>query len=95
MRFAVVSDRLLLRKPRPSPRTFQSALRFAVVSDVPASSLTARDSFQSALRFAVVSDFTSVLWRMRTPVSIRFEVRGGFRRDNIKRNFILRSFNPL
>ena len=59
---------------------FQSALRFAVVSD--GGSCADLDPwFQSALRFAVVSDAlggsTDLLL---TFVSIRFEVRGGFRR---------------
>ena len=35
---------------------FQSALRFAVVSDVGVRNCTRNDGFQSALRFAVVSD---------------------------------------
>ena len=62
---------------------FQSALRFAVVSDSFISyGAVGLLAFQSALRFAVVSDATA-----RQPtlapsfVSIRFEVRGGFRQD--------------
>ena len=61
---------------------FQSALRFAVVSDSYRRSPLKRRSgkFQSALRFAVVSDVA--IWTTSRPppiVSIRFEVRGGFR----------------
>ena len=61
---------------------FQSALRFAVVSDRmeksgPAGTVV---PFQSALRFAVVSDFTHDKDNRFANVSIRFEVRGGFRR---------------
>ena len=62
--------------------TFQSALRFAVVSDLDIEIQTLEEElkFQSALRFAVVSDHGAVL-RGISPeeVSIRFEVRGGFR----------------
>ena len=39
---------------------FQSALRFAVVSDSSEAADCGGESFQSALRFAVVSDFTGV-----------------------------------
>ena len=38
-------------------------------------------AFQSALRFAVVSDGVVRTGRLRGGVSIRFEVRGGFRRQ--------------
>ena len=59
---------------------FQSALRFAVVSDITASGDIFVRLFQSALRFAVVSD--AVQKHRATGayfVSIRFKVRGGFR----------------
>ena len=60
---------------------FQSALRFAVVSDF--CSGIGPDwniSFQSALRFAAVSDHQFRDNRIVLGVSIRFEVCGGFRR---------------
>ena len=40
-------------------------------------------SFQSALRFAVVSDEGVFRVVSRVTVSIRFEVRGGFRHGNL------------
>ena len=62
---------------------FHSALRFAVVSDTQERRQPLRGAgFQSALRFAVVSDryrFRSCL--ALASVSIRFKVRGGFRRE--------------
>ena len=82
LRFAVVSDLVVQHSGSQVEGVFQSALRFAVVSDVQSvSQLLGSCKFQSALRFAVVSDL-----RRRRPmgvvgrVSIRFEVRGGFRR---------------
>ena len=41
--------------------------------------LSAAEVFQSALRFAVVSDAAVVSTALIGAVSIRFEVRGGFR----------------
>ena len=61
---------------------FQSALRFAVVSDMDAALRRLAAGFQSALRFAVVSDDRKELNDRNSLVSIRFEVRGGFRRSN-------------
>ena len=59
---------------------FQSALRFAVVSDFFfAGAIKALGGFQSALRFAVVSDAHLDMLDAFGEVSIRFEVRGGFR----------------
>ena len=59
---------------------FQSALRFAVVSDAYLGPLVEAQAFQSALRFAVVSDvIIIVIFTAAGMVSIRFEVRGGFR----------------
>ena len=62
-------------------KKFQSALRFAVVSDHKFTMVSGvMFTFQSALRFAVVSDDRWHEWLVGTPrVSIRFEVRGGFR----------------
>ena len=65
-------------------RVFQSALRFAVVSDghVKATGGPLGEKFQSALRFAVVSDYRSRRDSDRyLEVSIRFKVRGGFRQE--------------
>ena len=80
LRFAVVSD--TPKKSQPIKlMPFQSALRFAVVSDlfvVAVPSLVAA-LFQSALRFAVVSDLQGGIVITVVMVSIRFEVRGGFR----------------
>ena len=51
-----------------------------MVSDASWSFDFENDEFQSALRFAVVSDSEiEVTLRPRRRVSIRFEVRGGFR----------------
>ena len=60
---------------------FQSALRFAVVSDEhERHECCYRDGFQSALRFAVVSDEQPInMHTIAACVSIRFKVRGGFR----------------
>ena len=71
--------RTLKSCPLESP--FQSALRFAVVSDQDKWYLApVAIVFQSALRFAVVSDlFWIAKGTIRYLVSIRFEVRGGFR----------------
>ena len=55
MRFAVVSDTSGIMFATFGI-TFQSALRFAVVSDAALCSIRVRHGFQSALRFAVVSD---------------------------------------
>ena len=60
--------------------TFQSALRFAVVSD---ELLTFRTSGEVSIRFEVRGGFRHVYAPVahgRVEVSIRFEVRGGFRR---------------
>ena len=57
-------------------------MRFAVVSDPIFGTRFLRPSpeFQSALRFAVVSDYRrDVPTKEMIAVSIRFEVRGGFR----------------
>ena len=80
MRFAVVSY-LWVVSVALLVDEFQSALRFAVVS-YPlhlAAQVGKRFSFQSALRFAVVSDCWFCLSVRMATVSIRFEVRGGFR----------------
>ena len=76
---------------------FQSALRFAVVSDLANYLLAVFGAgFQSALRFAVVSD---VLYSggeiVDTLVSIRFEVRGGFRLLLLLSRPSSFCFNPL
>ena len=65
---------------------FQSALRFAVVSDFEFRCHSCGYSmFQSALRFAVVSDHPLGGQRMHYRVSIRFEVRGGFRLEKAQK----------
>ena len=48
--------------------TFQSALRFAVTSDLSRMALSLRKKFQSALRFAVVSDHTPWYAVLTSPV---------------------------
>ena len=93
LRFAVVSD----SSPRLFCRvslSFQSALRFAVVSDDNEIQQVSTESpFQSALRFAVVSDYKGQLIGQRIKkVSIRFEVRGGFRRALLADQGVLRQF---
>ena len=67
---------------------FHSALRFAVVSDPQAAenAATGRNEFQSALRFAVVSDDGTNMGAPALLVSIRFEVRGGFRHHHLPRS---------
>ena len=82
LRFAVVSDELRLAANHWDRAMFQSALRFAVVSDQDLDVLFAAYAFQSALRFAVVSDCRDWSHRGTMDVSIRFEVRGGFRRPS-------------
>ena len=67
---------------------FQSALRFAVVSDLAIEWVHHHPGmFQSALRLAVVSDWP--MWPRSSLtsslVSIRFEVRGGFRPARLRR----------
>ena len=79
--FAVVSDACVCGLPGRH-RTFQSALRFAVVSDTAYWENGKIHMFQSALRFAVVSDYTYYIPRPGGHVSIRFKVRGGFRPDH-------------
>ena len=96
LRFAVVSDTAYWENGKI--HMFQSALRFAVVSDpsVRASLLTVM--FQSALRFAVVSDPRTAGRRvLGGVVSIRFKVRGGFRRVSFAVTTALAGmcFNPL
>ena len=61
MRFAVVSDIINVWEHLNKALEFQSALRFAVVSDDGLVRLGAVKPFQSALRFAVVSDVTDEL----------------------------------
>ena len=76
--------------------SFQSALRFAVVSDPIGLACFAIMRFQSALRFAVVSDLSTASTLSWTVwVSIRFKVRGGFRRDYGRRSLDRTGFNPL
>ena len=69
------------KMPPLVPNLTQFALRFAVVSDATLLPATVwrHASFQSALRFAVVSDGTRRATVVEGLVSIRFEVRGGFR----------------
>ena len=96
LRFAVVSD-LGIGWGLPC-RTFQSALRFAVVSDEEEMEDCRRlVKFQSALRFAVVSDNRLRVRSLeRSGVSIRFEVRGGFRLVSCwPFGALERRFNPL
>ena len=69
------------KMPPLVPNLTQFALRFAVVSDmVRGVPRVLVDAFQSALRFAVVSDIATCGRTSMCSVSIRFEVRGGFRR---------------
>ena len=52
-----------------------------MVSDIRVTEEVIKKKFQSALRFAVVSDLPCAELDRDSSVSIRFEVRGGFRRD--------------
>ena len=68
------------KMPPLVPNLTQFALGFAVVSDACVCGLPGRHrTFQSALRFAVVSDVVLNIIADHMEVSIRFEVRGGFR----------------
>ena len=58
-------------------------------------SRAARSAFQSALRFAVVSDHPTCIPRSRRAVSIRFEVRGGFRHEKEMLRYILQFQSAL
>ena len=65
-------------------RSFQSALRFAVVSDLPLLHEPVAAAGLVSIRFEVRGGFRQVLRLRRiliAHVSIRFEVRGGFRRQ--------------
>ena len=65
---------------------FQSALRFAVVSDQRGDA-TREQREMVSIRFEVRGGFRRRLrcHRSRIDVSIRFEVRGGFRRRHVAR----------
>ena len=71
---------------------FQSALRFAVVSDATWAKGWGFVVALVSIRFEVRGGFRPLATRLCCGymVSIRFEVRGGFRRDNVKRNSVLR-----
>ena len=96
MRFAVVSDGEIAIAALLA-WSFQSALRFAVVSDYPDGSLK-YDSTLVSIRFEVRGGFRlsgGGLYGAASEVSIRFEVRGGFRRSQQLRPFWQSRFNPL
>ena len=84
------------KMPPLVPNLTQFALRFAVVSDTPKKSQPIKlMPFQSALRFAVVSDLDVSELPGVDSVSIRSEVRGGFRRTSGEATRLRNRFNPL
>ena len=90
--------RLVAKHTYPDDHTFQSALRFAVVSDDRKENEMIETHIVS-IRFEVRGGFRldrSYRWRGgNCLVSIRFEVRGGFRRQKGTIMTIFFSFNPL
>ena len=74
--------------------TFQSVLRFAVVSgSFSEEKVSWSGRFQSTLRFAVVPDSLLIIFIINCQVSIRFKVRGGFQTRALpRRNYGLASF---